>query len=73
MFGIATADIIFGVKDCLAAFAFYQGPGGAQAYIDRFQNWKILKTALFFAQTVIGDGVLVSIGIYNIVACDLVR
>lgn len=57
MFAIATVDITFGIKNAMSTFAFYQGSGGPEDYLAIFANWKTLKTALFFVQTVIGDGV----------------
>lgn len=60
MCAFATLDVAFGLIHNLDAFIYYTGSGGPIAEFSLISNWvNVMKSADYFAQTAIGDAMLV--------------
>ena len=61
LFVFATLDLALLLRHVLDAFIWYKGPGGAIGEFSDISYWvNVMKTVTYAAQTIIGDGMLVS-------------
>ncbi|TFK50308.1 hypothetical protein OE88DRAFT_235149 [Heliocybe sulcata] len=60
MLAIASNDVALGLVHVLDAFAYYTGPGGAEAVLGHVSSWiNVVKLGNYMLQTTIGDFLLV--------------